>query len=254
MNRQFAGLTREACVALLASYPLSVGILAGQWIALHRYLQQLEALNQPLLHLDLMDGQFCPQFTVGPWAVGQLPQTFIKDVHLMVADQWTAAQACVKAGAHCITLQAEGDIHLHHTLSWLGQQTVPVIGGEMPVIRGISLCPATPLDVIIPILSDVEVIQLLAVNPGYGSKMRSSDLHERVAQLFCLLGDKREGKIIVIDGSLTQDQLPSLIAQGIDRVVSGSALFRDDRLVENTRSWRAMFKVAGDTTFLPSTA
>ncbi|MBJ5159990.1 epimerase, partial [Salmonella enterica subsp. enterica serovar Derby] len=172
MNSQFAGLTREACVALLASYPLSVGILAGQWIALHRYLQQLEALNQPLLHLDLMDGQFCPQFTVGPWAVGQLPQTFIKDVHLMVADQWTAAQACVKAGAHCITLQAEGDIHLHHTLSWLGQQTVPVIGGEMPVIRGISLCPATPLDVIIPILSDVEVIQLLAVNPGYGSKMR----------------------------------------------------------------------------------
>lgn len=136
----------------------------------------------------------------------------------------------------------------------LGQQTVPVIGGEMPVIRGISLCPATPLDVIIPILSDVEVIQLLAVNPGYGSKMRSSDLHERVAQLLCLLGDKREGKIIVIDGSLTQDQLPSLIAQGINRVVSGSALFRDDRLVENTRSWRAMFKVAGDTTFLPSTA
>lgn len=65
MNSQFAGLTREACVALLASYPLSVGILAGQWIALHRYLQQLEALNQPLLHLDLMDGQFCPQFTVG---------------------------------------------------------------------------------------------------------------------------------------------------------------------------------------------
>ncbi len=203
MNSQFAGLTREACVALLASYPLSVGILAGQWIALHRYLQQLEALNQPLLPL---------------------------------------------------ALQAEGDIHLHHTLSWLGQQTVPVIGGEMPVIRGISLCPATPLDVIIPILSDVEVIQLLAVNPGYGSKMRSSDLHERVAQLLCLLGDKREGKIIVIDGSLTQDQLPSLIAQGIDRVVSGSALFRDDRLVENTRSWRAMFKVAGDTTFLPSTA
>ncbi|MGK7294042.1 epimerase, partial [Salmonella enterica] len=75
--------------------------------------------------------------------------------------------------------------------SWLGQQTVPVIGGEMPVIRGISLCPATPLDVIIPILSDVEVIQLLAVNPGYGSKMRPSDLHERVAQLLCLLGDKR---------------------------------------------------------------
>ncbi|KFS99986.1 hypothetical protein SEEB0225_22715, partial [Salmonella enterica subsp. enterica serovar Bareilly str. CFSAN000225] len=80
-------------------------------------------------------------FTVGPWAVGQLPQTFIKDVHLMVADQWTAAQACVKAGAHCITLQAEGDIHLHHTLSWLGQQTVPVIGGGKAGGRGGGFWP-----------------------------------------------------------------------------------------------------------------
>lgn len=70
MNSQFAGLTREACVALLASYPLSVGILAGQWIALHRYLQQLEALNQPLLHLDLMDGQFARSLPLGHGQLG----------------------------------------------------------------------------------------------------------------------------------------------------------------------------------------
>ena len=188
-----------------------------------------------------MDGHFCPQFTVGPWAVGQLPQEFLKDVHLMVADQWATAQACVKAGAHCITLQAEGDIHLHHTLSWLGQQTVPVTSGEMPVIRGISLCPATPLEVIVPVLNEVEVIQLLAVNPGYGSKVSAEVLHDRLARLLTLLGDRRESKIIVVDGSLAREQVPPLIAQGIDRVVSGSALFRDDRLTENVRSWRAMF-------------
>lgn len=241
MNSQFAGLTREECVARLKSLPLSVGILAGQWVLLHRYLQQLEAENQPLLHLDLMDGQFCPQFTVGPWAVGQLPQTFLKDVHLMVADQWTTAQACVKAGAHCLTLQVEGDIHLHHTLSWLGQQRVQVSGGEMPVIRGISLCPATPLEVIVPLLNEVEVIQVLAVNPGYGSKMRPDDLHERLAQLHQLLGDKRAAKLIVVDGSLTREQLPALASLGVDRVVSGSALFRDDRLVENIRDWSTTF-------------
>lgn len=241
MNREFAGLSREQCVATLKSYPLSVGILAGQWLSLHHYLQQLEDLASPLLHLDLMDGHFCPQFTVGPWAVGQLPQAFLKDVHLMVADQWATAQACVKAGAHCITLQAEGDIHLHHTLSWLGQQTVPVTGGEMPVIRGISLCPATPLEVIVPVLNEVEVIQLLAVNPGYGSKVSAEALHDRLARLLALLGDRRESKIIAVDGSLAREQVPPLIAQGIDRVVSGSALFRDDRLTENVRSWRAMF-------------
>lgn len=241
MNSQFARLNRAECVTQLKSYPLSVGILAGQWIDLHRYLQQLNQLACPLLHLDLMDGHFCPQFTVGPWAVDQLPQMFLKDVHLMVANQWATAQACVKAGAHCITLQAEGDPHLHHTLSWLGQQRVPVSGGEMPVIRGISLCPATPLEVMIPILNEVEVIQLLAVNPGYGSKVSPRDLHDRLAQLLTLLGDRRADKIIAIDGSLTREQLPSLIEQGIDRVISGSALFRDDRLVENVRDWRALF-------------
>lgn len=240
MNGQFAGLDRAACVARLKSYPLSIGILAGQWIALPRYLQQLEAINQPLLHLDLMDGQFCPQFTVGPWAVGQLPNTFLKDVHLMVASQWTTAQACVKAGAHCITLQAEGDIHLHHTLSWLGQQRVPVSGGEMPVIRGISLCPATSLEVIVPILDEVEVIQILAVNPGYGSKVSMESLLGRIRQLLQLLGDKRAEKLIVVDGSLTQEQLPQLMALGVDRVVSGSALFRGDRLVENVGEWCAI--------------
>ncbi|WP_052282715.1 epimerase [Kluyvera genomosp. 1] len=245
MNGQFAGLDRAACVALLKSYPLSVGVLAGQWVSLSCYLQQLETIDQPLLHLDLMDGQFCPQFTVGPWAVAQLPHTFLKDVHLMVANQWATAQACVKAGAHCITLQAEGDIHLHHTLSWLGQQSVPVSGGQMPVIRGISLCPATPLEVIAPVLNEVEVIQLLAVNPGYGSKMSPGDLQMRLHQLINLLGEKRDEKLVVVDGSLTRFQLPALIALGIDRVVSGSALFRDDRLVENVGEWRAMFDLSG---------
>lgn len=241
MNSEFAGRSREACVVKLKSYPLSVGILAGQWISLAHYLRQLEDLNSPLLHLDLMDGHFCPQFTVGPWAVGQLPQAFLKDVHLMVADQWTTAQACVQAGAHCITLQAEGDIHLHHTLRWLGQQTVPVTGGEMPVIRGISLCPATPLEVLIPILNEVEVIQLLAVNPGYGSKVSTVDLHDRLARLLALLGNRRAEKLIAVDGSLAREQVPPLIAQGIDRVISGSAMFKDDCLAENVRGWRAMF-------------
>lgn len=241
MNNAFAGLSREACVARLKSYPLSVGILAGQWLSLERHLQQLAALDVPLLHLDLMDGQFCPQFTVGPWAVGQLPQTFLKDVHLMVADQWATAQACVKAGAHCITLQAEGDIHLHHTLSWLGEQKVAVTGGDMPVIRGLSLCPATPLEVIVPVINEVEVIQLLAVNPGYGSKVSPQALQARLAQLLVLLGDRRKGKIIAVDGSLAREQVPPLITQGIDRVISGSALFRDDSLDENVRGWLAMF-------------
>lgn len=84
MNRPFSGLNRAECVSLMKRYPLSIGILAGQWLKLGEYLQTLRALEQPVLHLDLMDGHFCPQFTVGPWAITQLPAQIIKDVHLMV--------------------------------------------------------------------------------------------------------------------------------------------------------------------------
>ncbi|MDX5629695.1 MULTISPECIES: epimerase [unclassified Brenneria] len=244
MNTRFSSLGRQECLELLRTYPLSVGILAGRWINLSRYLSELEALSLPVLHLDLMDGHFCPQFTVGPWAVEQLPQSFIKDVHLMVSDPWPVAQACVKAGAHIVTLQAEGVTHLHHILTWLGRQQAPVAGGEMPVIRGISLCPSTPIDIILPVLDDVELIQVLAVDPGYGSKLSEHALHARLNQLFTLLGNQRRSKIIAVDGSLSLAELPALKRLGVDRVVSGSALFRNDKLSENASIWLADFSAA----------
>ncbi len=95
MNRPFSGLNRAECVSLMKRYPLSIGILAGQWLKLGEYLQTLRALEQPVLHLDLMDGHFCPQFTVGPWAITQLPAQIIKDVHLMVDNPWPVVQASV---------------------------------------------------------------------------------------------------------------------------------------------------------------
>lgn len=73
MNSSFSGLNRTECVSLMKCYPLSIGILAGQWLKLGEYLQTFQIIEQPVLHLDLMDGHFCPQFTVGPWAISQLP-------------------------------------------------------------------------------------------------------------------------------------------------------------------------------------
>lgn len=239
MNRLFAGLSRAECVSVMRRYPLSIGILAGQWIRLAEYLETLQVLEQPLLHLDLMDGHFCPQFTVGPWAIAQLPQQRIKDVHLMVDNPWPVVQASVKAGAHCVTLQAENTPHLHHMLHWLGEQNADVSGGTMPVLRGISLCPATPLESVLPVLEEVEIVQILAVNPGYGSKLSKTALLRRIAQVVALLSaaGKRDSVLLAVDGSLALEDLPDIIASGVDRVVSGSALFRNDALADNIPRW-----------------
>ncbi|WNN73830.1 epimerase [Kluyvera cryocrescens] len=239
MNRPFSGLNRSECVSLMKRYPLSIGILAGQWLKLGEYQQNLHSLEQPVLHLDLMDGHFCPQFTVGPWAIAQLPQQMIKDVYLMVDNPWPVVQASVKAGAHCVTLQVENMPHLHHMLHWLGEQNAAVSGGTMPLLRGISLCPATPLEHILPVIEDVEIVQILAVTPGYGSKLCRSALLSRITQVVALLNavGKRDAILLAVDGSLNLEELPEIIASGVDRVVSGSALFRNDALSDNVSRW-----------------
>lgn len=222
MNSSFSGLNRTECVSLMKCYPLSIGILAGQWLKLGEYLQTFQIIEQPVLHLDLMDGHFCPQFTVGPWAISQLPKQMIKDVHLMVNNPWPVVQESVKAGAHCITLQVERNPHLYHMLQWLGQQNVMLPNGTMPVLRGISLCPATPLEYIQSVIEDVEIVQILAVNPGYGSKLSTSALIKRIIRVVDLLNDsgKRDSILLSVDGSLSVELLPELIACGIDRVVA----------------------------------
>lgn len=246
MNRLFSGLNRAECVSLMRRYPLSIGILAGRWLQLGEYQETLRTLEQSILHLDLMDGHFCPQFTVGPWAIEQLPQQMIKDVHLMVDNPWPVVQASVKAGAHCVTLQVENAPHLHHMLHWLGEQNAEVAGGKMPVLRGISLCPSTPLEQLLPVIEEVDIVQILAVNPGYGSKLCNAALLKRIAQVVALLhaAGKRDSILLAVDGSLTLEQLPEIIASGVDRVVSGSALFRNDALAENITRWLTTINAA----------
>lgn len=237
MNSFLAGVSRCEAVQLLKKVPLSVGILAGSWMNLAEHLSVLDDLDSPMLHLDIMDGHFCPQFTVGPWAIKQLPNSFIKDVHLMVNNALPVVQACVEAGAHIVTIQPENEIHSHHILSWLRTQTSSVVGGEMPVLRGISLCPATPLESIIPLLDEVEIVQLLTVNPGFGSKVDPNLFIKRFDNLLSLLGSTRTDKMIVVDGSLTLDMASEVKKRGADRVVSGSALFANDQLALNTQNW-----------------
>ncbi len=96
-----------------------------------------------------------------------------------------------------------------------------------------------PLEHILPVIEDVEIVQILAVNPGYGSKLSRSALLRRIAQVVALLNaaGKRDSTLLAVDGSLNLEELPEIIASGVDRVVSGSALFRNDALADNISRW-----------------
>jgi ribulose-phosphate 3-epimerase len=122
---------------------VSVGMLTADLLSLGDELELLATAGGNVVHIDVMDGVFCPQFTVGPPIVKAIPDSFIKDCHLMITDPLEKVQSFVDAGASIITCHVESTIHPHRVL-----QSLAGTG----VIRGIALNPGTPLCVLEPLL------------------------------------------------------------------------------------------------------
>lgn len=217
----------------LKSQPISVGILASDWLAFPQTLETLARHQLHLLHFDIADGQFSPLFTAGSIAVKSFRPPFIKDVHLMVKDQLNTAKNCLAAGADIITLQLENQTDLDDTYAWLHAQPTPPL-------CGISLCPQTPLDLLDPYLEQVTLIQLLTLDPRNGQKAEESEIIERIKQLLAKLGATRQHKLIAIDGAMNLQLAQKVSRLDIDWVVSGSALFASKNLAETLAEWQAV--------------
>lgn len=221
---------KERLISALKSQPISVGILASNWLELSNTLELLSKNDLNLLHFDIGDGQFSPFFTVGSIAVQQFPKPYIKDVHLMVKDQLTVAKKCAAAGADIITLQIENTSDFNETFEWLKTQK--------HLLCGLTICPNTPLETLDPYLSDADVIQILTLDPRTGEKVALDYITERLVQLLNKLGDLRSTKFISVDGSMTYELALALKKYDIDWVVSGSALFSSNNIENTLREWK----------------
>jgi len=126
---------------------ISVGMLTADLLRLGEDLALLEQAGGKIVHVDVMDGVFCPQFTVGPPIVKAIPDSFVKDCHLMITDPLDKVQSFVDAGADIITCHVESTIHPHRVLQSLARSGV---------IRGMALNPGTPLEVLEPLLDEHE--------------------------------------------------------------------------------------------------
>ncbi|KAE9529391.1 ribulose phosphate epimerase [Testudinibacter aquarius] len=229
--------SKSQVIQAMKSQPLSVGILSSNWLELKQNLSILQNNRLKLLHFDLADGQFSPLFTVGAGAIKQFPDLFYKDVHLMVKNQCELAKTCVANGADIVTLQLEGDGDLAETLAWLNAQSA--VEEQQPVLGGISLCPDTDLSQLAPYLDQVDVIQVLTLDPRSGEKADEFSVLTRIKSIINILGTKRQDKIISVDGAMTLDLATKVQALGVDWVVSGSALFADGNLEQTLKTWQA---------------
>ena len=217
-----------------ASPLISVGILTADLMSLGSELKIMDTAGVKLLHVDVMDGCFCPMMTVGPGFIKAVKTPLLKDIHLMIEDPLDKLESYVAAGADMITVHVESCRHIHRVLQKLGKMANMNDSGR-GILRGIALNPGTPLEVITPLIDEVEMVFLLAVNPGWSGQKFIPSTEGRLSRLSTMLSDAKKDILIGVDGGITRDNIADVARMDADIIVTGSAVFDGKTPLENAK-------------------
>lgn len=203
---------------------ISVGILTADLLRLGSEVSLIEQAGVKVVHFDVMDGCFCPMMTLGPPLIKAVKTPLLKDVHLMIEEPLDKVGDYVAAGADLITIHAESCRHPHRVLQQLGKME-NANQAARGLIRGVALNPGTPLETLEPLLGELEMILLLAVNPGWGGQKFIESTHERLREVKKMVQKSGNDILIAVDGGIKRDNVAEMGASGVDLVVTGSAVF-----------------------------
>jgi ribulose-phosphate 3-epimerase len=213
---------------------LTVGMLTADLGALNDELAVVAAEGIELVHVDVMDGVFCPMLTVGAPVVRAMRTPMLKDVHLMIDDALSKVGGFVAAGADLLTFHLESAAQPRRVLTTLAG-AVNTNDPERGVLRGIAITPSTPVSAIEPLLGDLEYVLILAVDPGWGGQSFAPSTPDRVAQARELITASGRSILLGIDGGVTRANIGEVLRLGADIVVTGSAVFDGVAVAENAR-------------------
>lgn len=213
---------------------ISVGMMTANLLDLGADISTLETTDVEILHFDVMDGCFIPMMTVGPPVIKAVKTPMIKDVHLMIDDPLNKLDDYVDAGADMLTVHLESGPHMHRVLQSLGKMQ-NVNDPERGIARGLAINPGTPVSDLQPFLDEVDVITLLAINPGWGGQGFIRSTVQRIADVKEMISKSGREILIAVDGGISRKNIAEVSQMGADIIVTGSAVFDGKAPVENAK-------------------
>jgi ribulose-phosphate 3-epimerase len=197
---------------------IAPSLLSADFGRLAEEVRAVEAAGADLVHLDVMDGRFVPNITVGPLVVEAVRKAtkLPIDVHLMIVEPERYVEAFAKAGADLVSVHAEVSPHLHRTL-----QAIRAAGARPAV----ALNPSTPLSAVEWVLADCEMVLVMTVNPGFGGQRYIEACTDKVRELRRLADARHPGLEIEVDGGVKPDTAAIVAGAGANVLVAGTAVF-----------------------------
>jgi ribulose-phosphate 3-epimerase len=210
---------------------IAPSILSADFAALGAAIAAVEQGGADLIHVDVMDGHFVPNITIGPPVVKSLKRVarVPLDVHLMITDPDRYAEAFVEAGADMLSVHVEVLPHLHRTITFIK---------SLGVQAGVVLNPSTPVALLEDIAGDVDFVLIMSVNPGFGGQKFIPKSLQKVGAVRELLDRAGNRAAIEIDGGIDRSNIAQAAAAGVDIFVAGSAIFHSSDPAAATRALR----------------
>lgn len=214
---------------------IAPSILSADFLRLGDEIKAAESAGADMIHIDIMDGRFVPNITIGSFIVESIRKItkLPLDVHLMIEEPERYLQDFIKAGADFLTVHYEASTHLHRTIQCIKKANIKA---------GVSINPATPVWCLESILYDVDLVLLMSVNPGFGGQEFIPHTLEKIKKLKRLINEKAISVLIEVDGGIKPDNAKTVASAGADIIVMGSAFFNSEDYGKIIRQIRKVIK------------